>query len=143
MDASPEAANGRATFEIASFVVPLAKANTLSKLSKSRLPDSTKTAADLPFDPRSVGAAKIWDSVKGRLKAAELPTSGKIRFVPKNGYDPANPLAKGPNGGYIDRFGNEWVKGPSRTQGQSFEWDVQLSRTGKKQLGWATRDGAI
>ncbi len=98
-------------------MVPLAKANALSKLSKSRLPDSPKTAADLPFDPRSVGAAKIWDSVKGRLKAAELPTSRKIRFIPKKGYDPANPLAKGPNGGYIDRFGNEWVKRPIKDTG--------------------------
>ncbi|MFZ4835209.1 polymorphic toxin type 17 domain-containing protein [Rouxiella sp. Mn2063] len=42
---------------------------------------------------------------------------------------------------YFDGFGNEWVKGPSRTAGQAFEWDVQLSRTCKAQLGWATRDG--
>ncbi|WP_349826528.1 polymorphic toxin type 17 domain-containing protein [Brenneria populi] len=33
------------------------------------------------------------------------------------------------------------VKGPSRTQGQAFEWDVQLSERGKAQLGWANRDG--
>lgn len=65
-------------------------------------------------------------SIKGRLKAADLPTTGKIRFVPRKGYDPANPLAKG----------------PSRTQGQAFEWDVQLSKTGKSKLGWVTRDGS-
>lgn len=35
---------------------------------------------------------------------------------------------------------NEWIKEPSRTSGQNFEWDVQLSFHGKKQLGWATRD---
>jgi len=27
-------------------------------------------------------------------------------------------------------------------EGQPFEWDVQLSDLGKKQLGWATRDGS-
>lgn len=48
---------------------------------------------------------------------------------------------EGPNKGYIDKFGNEWTKGPSRTKGQEFEWDVQLSPTGKAQLGWASRDG--
>ena len=33
------------------------------------------------------------------------------------------------------------TKGPSRTKGQEFEWDVQLSKTGREQLGWASRDG--
>ena len=51
------------------------------------------------------------------------------------------PLPKGPNKGYIERFGNEWTKGPSRTPGQPFEWDVPLSPLGQKQLGWASRDG--
>lgn len=27
---------------------------------------------------------------------------------------------------FMDRFGNEWTKGPSRTAGEAFEWDVQL-----------------
>ncbi|XDT72080.1 polymorphic toxin type 17 domain-containing protein [Hahella sp. SMD15-11] len=113
---------------------------TTGKLVPDRV---TKTAADLPFDPRgTAGTAKAWTSIKGRLKAAELPTTGKIRFVPRKGYDPANPLARGPNNGYLDRFGNEWTKGPSRTQGQTFEWDVQLSKTGKSKLGWVTRDGS-
>ncbi|WP_241837234.1 polymorphic toxin type 17 domain-containing protein [Salinivibrio sp. ML290] len=81
-------------------------------------------------------------SVKGRLKKEQLPTKGKIRFVPPKGYNPSNPLPKGPQGGFIDRFGNEWVKGPSRTAGQDFEWDVQLSKTGRKKIGWVTRDGS-
>jgi len=46
------------------------------------------------------------------------------------------------NGGYIDKFGNVWKKGPSRTKGQDFEWDVQLSDTGRTKIGWATRDGS-
>jgi hypothetical protein len=49
------------------------------------------------------------------------------------------PLPKKGNG-YVDRFGNVWQKGPSRTPGEPFEWDVQLSNTGKSQIGEATRD---
>jgi filamentous hemagglutinin len=91
--------------------------------------------------PGSLSSARTW-TIKSRLNANNLPTTGKIRFVPERGYDPSAPLTRGPNKGFLDRFGNEWLKGPSRTQGQSFEWDVQLSRHGRNQLGWASRDGA-
>ncbi|WP_348984752.1 MULTISPECIES: polymorphic toxin type 17 domain-containing protein [Enterobacter] len=95
-----------------------------------------------PFNPSgTAGAAQPW-STKGRIKYVELRTQGKIRFVPDSNYSPSNPLPRGPNNGYLDKFGNEWVKGPSRTAGQAFEWDVQLSPKGKAQLGWATRDGS-
>nr|WP_276568327.1 polymorphic toxin type 17 domain-containing protein [Xanthomonas euvesicatoria] len=95
-----------------------------------------------PFNPAgSAGAAQAW-SMKGRIKYVELPSEGRIRYVPPKSYDPSSPLPRGPNNGYLDKFGNEWVKGPSRTAGQAFEWDVQLSRQGKAQLGWATRDGS-
>ncbi|MCM0147865.1 polymorphic toxin type 17 domain-containing protein [Photobacterium galatheae] len=94
--------------------------------------------------PQNSGIAPIYlvykvakHTIKGRLKDAQLPTTGKIRFVPKRGYNPSNPLNRGPNKGFIDRFDNEWVKGPSRTEGQAFEWDVQLSKTGRQKLGWA------
>lgn len=88
----------------------------------------------------SVGAQRVW-TTSSRIKAAGLPSKGKIRFVPARNYKPETPLARGPSKGYIDRFGNEWVKGPSRTKGQAFEWDLQLSRTGRNMLGWASRDG--
>lgn len=95
-----------------------------------------------PFNPSGTGgAAQPW-STKGRIKYVELPTQGKIRFVPDSNYSSTNPLPKGPNNSYLNKFGNEWVKGPSRTAGQAFEWDVQLSPKGKAQLGWATRDGS-
>lgn len=87
-----------------------------------------------------LNSIKDW-SIKGRVKAAKLPTEGKIRFVPREDYDSYNHLPRGPNNGYYDRFGNEWVKGPSRTPGEPFEWDVQLSELGKIHLGWASRDG--
>ncbi|MFF6011244.1 hemagglutinin repeat-containing protein [Rahnella sp. R3(2024)] len=99
-------------------------------------------AEEPPFNPSGTGgAAQPW-STKGRTKYVQLPNEGKIRYVPPEGYSASQPLPRGPNNGYIDKFGNEWVKGPSRTAGQAFEWDVQLSRTGKAQLGWATRDGS-
>lgn len=101
-----------------------------------------KYVEEPPFKPAgSVGAAQPW-SMKGRIKHVELPTQGKIRYVPPESYNPSSPLPRGPNNGYIDKFGNEWTKGPSRTQGQAFEWDVQLSKQGRSQLGWATRDGS-
>lgn len=116
--------------------------------STGAAPEGKGTAAKLsyveepPFNPSgTAGAAQPW-STKGRIKYVELPTQGKIRFVPDSNYSPSNPLPRGPNNGYLDKFGNEWVKGPSRTAGQAFEWDVQLSPKGKAQLGWATRDGS-
>ena len=80
-------------------------------------------------------------TVKARLKAAQLPCEGRVRFVPRKNYLASMPLPKGVKGGYLDKFGNEWRKGPSRTSGEPFEWDVQLSELGRKKLGWASRDG--
>lgn len=42
----------------------------------------------------------------------------------------------------MDRFDNVWTKGPSRTAGEPFEWDVQLSKTGREKLGWLSRDNS-
>jgi hypothetical protein len=91
--------------------------------------------------PGSVGASKVW-TTKSRLKAVALPTTGKIRFVPPRRYNPSTPLQRGRQNGFLDRFNNEWVKGPSRTAGEPFEWDVQLSEAGRAMLGWASRDGS-
>ena len=60
--------------------------------------------------------------------------------MPPKRYNPKDPLPQGERG-YLDRFGNEWTRGPSRTAGESFEWDVQLSTSGRQQLGWLSRDG--
>ncbi|MCW1877827.1 polymorphic toxin type 17 domain-containing protein [Erwinia sp. INIA-01] len=123
-------------------------AGSLPKPGKEVEPQSSNASKipgyvdEPPFNPGGTGsAAKPW-STKGRIKYVELPTEGKIRFVPDSNYSSTNPLPRGPNNGYLDKFGNEWVKGPSRTVGQAFEWDVQLSPKGKAQLGWATRDGS-
>jgi hypothetical protein len=89
--------------------------------------------------PPIAGGAAV-TSVSGRLKQAMLPTRGRIRYVPPKRYNPNDPLPQGERG-YLDRFGNEWVRGPSRTPGESFEWDVQLSEAGRRQLEWLSRDG--
>ncbi len=68
----------------------------------------------------------------GSAKKAQLPTKGKVRYVPPKGA--GKNLHRTSNGGYIDKFGNVWEKGPSRTIGEAFEWDVQLSKQGKKIL---------
>ena len=87
-------------------------------------------------------------TTRSRLRAAGpgeefgLPSQGRIRYVPPENYNPANPLPRGPQNGYLDRFGNEWVVGSSRTPGQQFEWDVQLSRTGQNQIGWLSTDAS-
>jgi hypothetical protein len=101
---------------------------------------SAQAAADASFASGSIGAAKVW-ATKARIKAAQLPTEGKIRFVPDKNYRPSKPINRGKNNGYIDRFNNEWIAGPSRTPGELFEWDIQLSALGKKKIGWASRDG--
>jgi Novel toxin 17 len=96
---------------------------------------------DEPFAPGSLGAAKAW-SKKGRIKAAELPNRGKIRYVPPENWYPSNPLPRGKQKGFIDKFGNEWVKGPSRTKGQAFEWDVQLAKNATDSIKALSRDGS-
>lgn len=75
----------------------------------------------------------------GAAKKAKLPTSGKIRYIPPAGS--GDNLPRTSSGGYIDKFNNVWIKGPSRTSGEPFEWDVQLSRTGYGMLNWLSRDG--
>ncbi len=72
-------------------------------------------------------------------KKAQLPTEGKIRYVPPKNSPVSLPRTS--TGGYLDKFGNIWQKGPSRTVGELFEWDVQLSKRGQRILGWLSRDG--
>ena len=70
-------------------------------------------------------------SLKSSIKQAQLPTSGRIRFVPKASDLKTGKLTRTKEG-YVDKFDNIWTKGPSRTKGEAFEWDVQLSKRGKE-----------
>ena len=81
-------------------------------------------------------------TVKSRIQREMLPQEGRIRFIPDKHYDPSNRLPIDTvTKGFKDKFDNIWTKGPSRTPGEAFEWDVQLSESGKLQLGWLSRDG--
>jgi RHS repeat-associated protein len=76
------------------------------------------------------------------IALARLPQTGKIRFVPLKGWNPKQPLPRGPQDGYLDRFGNEWVKGGSRTPGQPHEWDVQLGGNATPGMRQLSSDGS-
>lgn len=69
-------------------------------------------------EPGILNAKKVSQLVskKGRIKDAGLPTKGRIRYVPPKSWDSTMPLPK-QGRGYLDRFGNVWQRGPSRTAG--------------------------
>ena len=92
-------------------------------------------------DSSGKGDANLNNTAKGTLKATQLPIKGNIRYIPPQKWTSSQALPK-QNGGIIDKFGNLWTKGPSRTNGQPFERDVQLPKTEKNQLGWASRDNS-
>jgi len=66
-----------------------------------------------------------------------LPLTGDYRFpVPKN--TPLNALKIGPNGGYMDRFGDEWI--PYRINGRIVAWRCNLSDMGHNRMRWAVKE---
>jgi len=69
------------------------------------------------------------------LASLHLPTTG-VAFEPPKNWFATQPLPRGPQNGYVDRHGREWVRGPSRTAGEHFEWDVQLPRGGHLNVDW-------
>lgn len=85
------------------------------------------------------GSGVLVHNVCQAAKKANLPTEGKVRYVPPKGA--GRSLPRTASGDYLDRFGNVWTHGSTRTVGESFEWDVQLSRRGREMLGWLSRDG--
>ena len=91
--------------------------NAVKALEKATVKAGSKgalTYVDEPFfNPYgTLSAGQAW-TTKSRLKYVQLPNEGKIMFVPPADYSPSNALRRGPGNGYIDKFGNEWVKGPS------------------------------
>ncbi|MFC1894873.1 polymorphic toxin type 17 domain-containing protein [Candidatus Dependentiae bacterium] len=127
------------------------KASTAVKLLQKNSKDLVKGKIK-QFAQKQIKVAKnknfgkniVNKSVKNLIKSKRLPTQGRIRYVPPKGFKPNEKLPVSKIGGrpaYVDRFNNLWVKGPSRTKGEPFEWDVQLSSQGKAQLGWLSKDG--
>ena len=79
-----------------------------------------------------LGLSSYKKSSKSLLKEAKLPRKGKMRFIPSKRDLMRGKLSTqkvGNERGYVDKFGNVWLKGTSRTNGEEFEWDVQLTKT--------------
>ena len=79
-----------------------------------------------------LGLSSYKKSSKSVLKEAELPRKGRMRFIPSKNDLLRGKLSTqkvGKKTGYVDKFGNVWIKGPTRTNGEEFEWDVQLTKT--------------
>lgn len=63
-----------------------------------------------------------------------LPFTGKMRFpVPEEKRSNLASLEVGPHGGYMDRFGSEWI--PYRANGRLVAWRSNLSERGRFRLG--------
>ncbi len=107
--------------------------------------DDVVRSADRDFAPGSLNAAKSWTQ-SSRLRAYQtdynLPIRrGYARYIPPESWSPNQALPRGTRGGFIDKFGNEWVQGPSRTPGQAWEWDVQLGRNANAYFREKARGG--
>jgi len=94
----------------------------------------------LGFAAFNYGDDVVKYSSKALIKKAQLPHTGKLRFVPRK-EDVLNGKLSRQDGGYLDKFGNIWKKGPSRTKGEDFEWDVTLHQNMKKAMKWLSRSG--
>ena len=94
----------------------------------------------LGFAAFRYGDDVVKHSAKALIKKAQLPHTGKIRFVPRK-EDVLNGKLLRQDGGYTDKFGNIWKKGPSRTKGEDFEWDVTLYPSMKDAMKWLSRSG--
>ena len=82
-------------------------------------------------------AGKVVQGIKKLVKARNLPTTGKIRFIPRPADAKSGKILQ-KNGGFVDKFGNVWKRDRTKSY---VEWDVQLSNTGKEQLGHLSRSG--
>jgi hypothetical protein len=93
-----------------------------------------------------VYGGRVTRGMKGLIRERQLPTKGKIRFVPSKKDILSRKISQSSlNGGrgFLDKFGNVWTRGESRSLrfGERFEWDVQLSSRGKAMLGWLSKSG--
>ena len=71
-------------------------------------------------------------TTESRLKKAKLPMEGEFQFDVGKRYRPEEPIPWVKEGrGFKDAKGNVWRKGPSRTPGEPFEWDIQLGKDSK------------
>jgi len=90
---------------------------------------------------QKMGGRVAEEGITSVIKRAGLPSSGKIRFIPRpSDVQKGKIYAK--EGGYVDKFGNVWKRPKGATQRENIHWDVQLSYVGKKQLGHLSPSGS-
>lgn len=71
------------------------------------------------------------------LRHHNLPTGGSFPFIPPKNWRPHQPLRKNSRGQFIDIKGRLWQKGPTRTEGEEWEWDVQLPNEDHLNIDWS------
>jgi hypothetical protein len=64
-----------------------------------------------------------------------LPSGGDNPFIPPRGWEKMGVVSRGPNGGFIDKLGREWVRDTERRD----HWDLQLDNGTHKNIS----DGGI
>lgn len=80
---------------------------------------------------KKAAAVQVPVPIKARLA---LPLTGKYRFAAFEGGDTKS-LPVGTRGGYIDRFGNEWVPVTNKAKTIVLRWEEYLSEDGAFRLG--------
>jgi hypothetical protein len=102
--------------------------------ARNRLPDSSIARASAQLPRLRADAESYYKknpAVKSYVARQGLPTSGPFVYVPPSSWRDGTRLprqsARGLSG-YVDQFGNVWVKDPTK-QGQ---WDVQVDVPGAR-----------
>ena len=70
------------------------------------------------------------------LREHHLPVGGDFPFIPPKNWRAHQPLRKNRQGEYIDLKARRWRKGPTRTQTEAWEWDVQLTNGDHLNIDW-------
>ena len=101
----------------------------------------TAQAARLDL-PSGLGGRKMQDfsQMSNEDLARFISENRSVPFVPGSRINEIKPYRCGQQTCVLDAFGNEWRSGPSRTKGDSFEWDVTL-KDKNSWLAQVARDG--
>jgi hypothetical protein len=123
-------------FEVVTGRLPNAAENSFKTNQLAKLNDEAKTLA-LPTVPKSSGTEAVQDlAKKGEYHFRPQPMGKEARLerttmrIRDREYE-----------GYLDEFGNLWTKGPTRTKGEAFEWDVQVADGAPKWIKDIAKDG--
>ena len=94
-------------------------------VNESEAASGTPDPDDKGSQPRKSRAELRQKKIDQILKDKNLPNQGEFKFEPRSNWNPSESLPRGPRGGYLDKYGNEWINPRGQIQGQR-HWDVQL-----------------